>query len=308
MSKHTAGHLSQWISELCQRENVLWYKAHFLGGEPFLKKELLFFLIEKLQADLPSHTKGHPDGQFVVFTNGDEIDGATLKRCKQYKVKIILNPTSDDLVTVHEKIHFIKTLCGGCSLAVVADEINLPRLPQLAALAVSHNGHIRINRLYDGGRNQEYIETFRKQMHKVFDILLSAEIPMWPNFILESTYPLWEDERNPHACGRWLLVFDPDGNIRSCNADMTTVIGNIFTTKPSMSEFKFTHRWSSKGLEGCHGCEWAIGGWCQGGCPFTRKLTYGTYTHNTPFCEAFKELFPRLKELTQRWKVHYGLE
>jgi radical SAM protein with 4Fe4S-binding SPASM domain len=196
---------------------------------------------------------------------------------------------------------------GGISLAVVADEINLPRLAELTKLAIKYDGHIRINRLYHGGRIPGYVNRFGQAMHTVFDELLAAPKAMWPNFILESTYPLWEGPQNCHACGRWFLVFDPDGTIRSCNADMSTKIGSIYTHY-KMADFKFTHRWSSKNLSECQDCEWANGGWCQGGCPFSRKLTWGTYGKATPFCKVYKELFPRLKELTDKWKQQRGSE
>ena len=295
MSLQMARDVGLWIKQLAKAEGVKLFKAHFLGGEPLLNPDALLLLVEALQ-DLPAH----PDGKFVVFTNGDLLAYHTLAELKKHKIKIMLNPTTDNTMTIHEKMHLIKTICGGVSLAIVADEVNLPRLHLLAQLAVAHDGHIRINRLYHGGIIPGYVEEYRKQMHKVFDILLSTEKPMWPNFILESTYPTWEGPKNCHACGKWLLIIDPNGDIRSCNADMNTKIGHI-STHTKMSDFKFPQRWSSKDLEECKGCEWANGGYCQGGCPYTRKLTFGTYDKRTPFCSAFKELFPRLMELKERW-------
>lgn len=293
-----------WIAEVCRNEKVEAYRCHILGGEPLENPDVLFSLLNALEEFIPRTTKGAWEGKYVLFTNGDLLAYHELSLLKKYHVKIMLNPTTDSLQRVEEKMNIIKSYCGGVSLAVVADDTNLPRLPKLAKLAVRFGGHVRINRLYDGGKDPRYVEEFRKQMHKVFDILLAAEKPMWPNFIMESTYVTWPAPKNPNACGRWLLVFDPNGNIRSCNADMETVMGNIETH--TMSNLHFTHRWSAKNLPECQGCEWIT--WCQGGCPFTRKLTYGTYTKKTPFCEAYKTLFPRLMELKAKWEKTNGLE
>lgn len=291
----TANDLSNWIHKTCEENNVELYKAHFLGGEPLKNFKILIQLLEALK-DLPEH----PDGKFVVFTNGDLLDRDKMRKLKKYHVRIMLNPTDRELLNILKKLDEIKEVMGGVSLAVTADERNLPRLPVLTEIAVTLQSHIRINRLYNGGLLPGYIEEFGRQMHKVFDILLNSKFVMWPNFILESTYPLWEGLKNCHACGRWLLVFDSDGTIRSCNADMDTKVGSIYTHE--FKDIKFHQRWSAKNIPECQGCEWANGGWCQGGCPLTRKLTWNTYNKPTPFCEVFKTLFPRLKELTKRWK------
>jgi len=300
LTQEVAWDLGMWINKLCEQENVKLFKAHFLGGEPLLNWDallMLMILFKKLPA--------HPDGKLVVFTNGDTLNEYGLRGLKLWDVKIMLNPTDNSLEEVERRMKMIKEICGGVSLAVAADAHNLKRLGDLTKLAVKYHGHIRINRLYHGGNIPGYVEEFGKQMHKVFDILLESEWAMWPNFILESSYPTWEGPKNCHACGRWILIFDPNGDIRSCNADMDTKIGNIYTHS-KMSDFKFTHRWSSKGLAECEGCEWSLGGWCQGGCPLTRKLTYGSYEHPTPFCEVYKTLFPRLKELTRKWKEQHA--
>lgn len=300
MSQEMAKDVADWVIGMCKNEGVEQYKAHFLGGEPLNNLDTMLWLVERIESGLPSITAGHQDGKYVVFTNGLNLTLSVLDQLKDRKIRILLNPTYSHIDWVAGKMAQIKSRCGGVSLAVVADKDNLPRLPELTRLSTLFNGHIRINRLYNGGTIPGYIEEFRSQMHKVFDVLLAAEKPMWPNFIMESTYPLWEGPKNCHACGRWLLVVDPDGSVRSCNADTETKIGHI-RTHLRMDDFHITHRWSSKGLEKCQTCEWANGGWCQGGCPFTRKLAYGTYHKETPFCAVFKELFPRLQELKEKW-------
>lgn len=298
MSDEDIIYLSEWIGNFCRNHEVKTLKVHVLGGEPLKYKDKLFLLVSSIKSNIPDFTKPHPDGEFVVFTNGDYFSFYTLTHIKEHKIYILLNPSSDDLMTIHEKMHMVKSICGGISLAIVADEINLPRLPELTNLAIYHRGSMRINRLYDGGKDPEYIMEFGKQMHKVFDLLLASEYAIYPNFLLESTYPLWTGVKNPYSCGKRLLVIDPDGTIRSCNADMDTTIGHI-KTHFYMSQFKFHQRWSAKNLPECQTCKWVT--ICQGGCPYTRKLAYGHYNQKTPFCEVFKTLFPKLEQLKYKY-------
>jgi radical SAM protein with 4Fe4S-binding SPASM domain len=290
--------ISLWICDLMRNGNVPEYRIHFLGGEPLLNRHPMLKIVDIVNANKPDLSNPAPEGGFVVFTNGDFLSNTTLKMLKRRNIKILLNPTNNPLCEIEKRILKIKKICRGCSLAIVLDEFNMPRLPQLTELAVQYGCHMRVNRLYHGGTIPGYVDEYEKQMGKMFEILLGAERSMWPNFIMESMTVTWPGPKNPNACGRWFLVVDPDGTVRSCNADMETVIGHISTHR-SIRDFKFPQRWSAKNLSECQGCEWIM--WCQGGCPYTRKLTYGTYGKRTPFCGAFKKLFPMLFELKNRW-------
>jgi radical SAM protein with 4Fe4S-binding SPASM domain len=178
------------------------------------------------------------------------------------------------------------------------NDFNLPRLEDLAKLAVKQDCHIRTNRLYNGGTILNYVDEYKFQMKKMFNVLLEAKSPMWPNIIMESTVPTYPGPKNPCLCGKRYIVIDVDGTIRSCNPDQDTKIGSIYTH--NFKDLKFPQRWSAKNLPECQGCEWIT--WCQGGCPYTRKLAYGTYERKSPFCSAFKELFPMLMELKKKYE------
>jgi radical SAM protein with 4Fe4S-binding SPASM domain len=291
--------VAKWITNIHSTEKIEQFRVHILGGEPFLNFEVISYFIEMINALKPEFTKPPEEGGFVIFTNGDYLNEENLSILKRLDVKIMLNPCNDELDVVEEKILKIKKVSHGCSLAVTLDNFNLNRLGELTDLAINYECHIRTNRLYHGGTIPGYVERFHSSMTVMFDKLLKSKWIMWPNFIMESTYPTWNSPKNPNACGRWLLVVDVNGNIRSCNADMETKIGHI-STHTKMSDFKFSHRWSAKDLPECQGCEWIT--WCQGGCPYTRKLVYGTYNKRSPFCSAFKQLFPKLMLLRDKWK------
>jgi len=298
MTEEMALKSSRWIAETCREQEVKKLRILFLGGEPLNNEKIIFQFIDDLENHLPKFTESHQDGKYILFTNGDLLTEDILSNLKSRKVFICVNPTYDSLEEVEKKILRVKRACGGCSLAISLNTLNMQRLPELTELAVRHNCKLRVNRLYHGGNIPGYIDEYTKQMSKMFEILLVAPTPVYPNWIMESTYPTWEGPKNCYSCGKWLAIIDTDGGIRSCNPDPTTVIGHIGTHR--WNDLVFLQRWTSKNLPECQGCEWVV--WCQGGCPYTRKLTWGTYEKASPFCSAFKELFPRLTKLKERWE------
>ncbi len=296
---------AKWIANICEEEKVKSVRINFLGGEPLLNIDTVFYYIDTLKNLLPKHTNPYPDGQFLLFTNGDYLSEEILGACKRRRVLLFLNPTYDSLGDIEDKIKRIKSICHGCSLSIVLDSLNMPRIDKIAKLAIKHNCHMRINRLYDGGRDPEYVKEYGKQMDKVLDLLLESSPPIWPNWLIESTYPMWEGPKNCYSCGKWLIIIDPDGTLRSCNADLDTKVGSIYTHL-HWKELKMHQRWSAKNIPECQGCEWTT--LCQAGCPYTHKLAYGDYNHPSPFCKEFKKLFSKLMEITRRYKQYHGLE
>lgn len=302
MSRETAKNVGNWISDLCHKEKIKSTMIHFLGGEPLLNLPAIVSIVDIFNKNKPSFNR--PFGikgseGFVVFTNGDFLNQENMRTLKDRRIMVKLNPTNLRLYDINQRVQKIKDVFGGAGLAVVLDDLNMKRLPELALLSVQNRIHMRLNRLYNGGTIPGYVEQYRKQMHKMFDILLASDWAMWPNFLIENTYVTWEGPQNPNACGRFLFIIEPDGTIRACNADIDTRMGHIDTHK-KMLDFTFPCRWSATNLPECCGCEWRV--WCQGGCPYTRKLVFGTYEKRTPFCYAFKELFPRVIELKEKYR------
>jgi len=299
MSLETSRAVTRWIANICMMEDIRWVKIVFHGGEPLNNAEIMLDFIDQTNLLLPETIQAHPDGKFLFHTNGDLLNDYLLKEIKKRRLIVMLNPVYDSLKVIEEKINMIKSICGGCSLSIVLNDVNLPRLTEITKLAIKHSTHMRINRLYEGGTIPGYVNEYKNQMKRMFEMLLKAEKPMWPNWIMESTYPTWDKSSNPYSCGKWLLVIDIDGSIRSCNADPNTKMGSIYTHQ-RVQDFKYFQRWSAKNLPECQGCQWII--WCQGGCPYTRKLTWNTYDRKSPFCEAFKKLFPDLIKIKRKWE------
>jgi uncharacterized protein len=294
MSLETANRTIEWIRNVCMEEKIKSLRMAFLGGEPLNNVNVLLHIVDKLDWIKPLP----PDG-YMVLTNGDLLTDELLKEFKSRKLRVLINPTHDSLKEIERKTIQVKSICGGCSYSVVLNDFNMPRITDIAKLAVKYRCQMRINRLYDGGLYPEYIKEYGKQMKKVMEILLSSERPIYPNWIIESSRATWTDYDAPYACGKWLTTVATDGSLRSCNPDISTIHGHIDTTK-HWSDLTFHQKWSAENLPECQGCQYLP--FCQGGCPYTRKLTYGTYDKKSPFCGEFKKLFPLLIKLTERWK------
>lgn len=304
MSHEMSIEVAKWIVNMYRKEKVRVMRNYFLGGEPGLNVDAIFDIVDYVKRFKPEYTIGPAEHNgFLVFTNGDLFNGEALRGAKKRGIRFLLNPTYDSLQEVENKFKFVKSICGGCGLSVALNDLNLDRLPDLTRMVVKHGAYMRMNRLYQGGIVPGYVEKYKKQMKKMFEILLKAEKPMFPNITMLSTYFTWPPPKNANTCGKALLVIDPDGTIRTCSADLTTVTGHISTHK-NIEDLKFVYRWSAKNLLECKDCEWVT--WCQGGCPLARKITYGNVNKRTPYCSAFKELFPLLFKLVRKWRSYVG--
>jgi len=228
------------------------------------------------------------------------ITTEVLKELKSRGIRIALNPSYDSLQDVENKILKIKEVCKGCALFVCLNDANLSRATEIAKLAVKHNCFIRINRMYQGSNNSEYIEEYGRKASEMLDVLLAFPKPAWPNWVIDSVFPLrLNGNKNSYSCGKGLFVVDWDGMLRSCNPDYDSTIGSI-RTHLHLKDFIFPQKWNAEDLSECKECSWL--NLCQGGCPYTRKIAYGIYGRKTPFCEVHKKIWPKLLELTEKWK------
>lgn len=293
-----------WITNLLRDRNTPYFRVAFVGGEPTLNFDVMMTIIQTVLEKKPPLSMLAPRSGFHIFTNGDYFTTEMLTILKKFHVYILLNPTYDSLDEIERKMKFITETRQGCSLAVALDDQNLDRLPELAKLCLKYKGGIRPNRLYHGATIPGYINKYKEQMKKMFTVLLESYQVIHPNFLMEGFPPAPEllrppeAERSPHPCGHWFYAIDPDGSIRSCNADPDTKIGSIFTHFSEKELALCSNKFEA--LPECDGCEWES--ICQSGCPYTRKLAYGTYNRKSPFCEALKELYPMLMQLTENYR------
>jgi radical SAM protein with 4Fe4S-binding SPASM domain len=302
MSREMVGKVSRWIVDNSFEARELW--LHFLGGEPMIAFNKIKKIVDFVDEFKASGVEWKFGQKGVVFTNGDFLTAGNLREIKDRGMIINMNPTDVPIRELRKRIEMIKSICGGCSLAVALDDFNMSRIGDLARLSIEFGVSIRTNRLYNGGTIPGYTEKYLSAMTKLFDIFLAADKPIRPHWIMESIgSTLFADYKKEES---YFVVIDPNGDIRSCSPDLQTKIGNIKTH--TLEKIKpFTghvtpgcHHWNADNLLECQDCTWKE--YCLGGCPYTRKLYCGTYGKKTPFCGAFKALFPMLMSLKERWE------
>lgn len=304
ISKDRAFDIAKWIIEdQIVPEN---YMIHFLGGESLNSFDRILDIVDYAIAHKPNSSSWIFEKPASIFTNGDLLTEITLKEVKKRNIAIILNPTYDTMDDIRKKVELVKSVCGGCSFSIVMDDMNMSRIEDLTKLALDYDCNIRTNRLYDGGRREGYVEAYKQSCLKMLNILLESEKVMRPTLLIENTAPIYTYvARYGKGLISYFVAIDPDGNIRNCSADIDTVVGNIYTH--SLTDLKSVcshdnpgcYYWHTNNIPECQSCEWE---WiCHGGCPYTRKLAYGSYDIKSPFCSAFKELFPLLMKMVERW-------
>lgn len=287
-----------WVTKTVEEKIAKRTVVHFFGGETLLNLEPVFVVFDYLL----DHCPPFDASSTLLFTNGDFLTRKILGELKKRHIKLLLNPTDSALDVVEQRMEFIEKFCGGVSLSVALTKLNMDRLLDLVRLAIKHNAHIRLSRLYEKSIDPLYIKEYAYRMEEALKLLLLSKTPMWPNFIVDSYYPTWKGDKNPYLCGKSLVVIDPDGTLRSCNPDFHAKLGHL-SENPKFSDFKFPQRMSAKRYSECQECEWVV--WCQGGCPYSSKVVHGEYGKGkTPFCSAVKRLFPLLMALTQKWEEH----
>jgi len=301
MTPEAMDFVAKWITAILKTEEVKQTNLHFLGGETLLNLEAVFTIVDYVTTNKPEYTVPY----YLLFTNGDplmkdlSVGEKILKELKKRRFMVLINPTYDSFENVERKVEFVKSICGGCSISVALNDFNMARILDLVTLAIKYDAHIRISRLYQGGRDPNYIKEYTEKVSKALDMLLEAEKPMMPNFVVDSVFPTWKGKENPYACGKRLIIIDPDGTIRSCSGDLSSGIGSIYTCN-RIADFKFPQRKSAKNKPECQKCEWVA--WCQGGCPQVARLAYGSYEAKDPFCPALKVFFPKLMKLVEKWE------
>lgn len=323
LSLEMAEKVGTWLTDVFRDWKIPYVWMNFLGGETLLNIKAVAKVMDIIKQRTP---KIIIPWSARVYTNGDLLTPEIFQWFRDTKMSIGFNPTYDSLEEVERKMKLIKDNKIFKILAVPLDDLNLERLPELTKLCLKYQFLMKTNRLYEGGNIPGYVDKYKEAMKKMFKILLEADHVMSPNFIVDTVpiissilqppdYYEFYRKRGGHSapktdkvfrmgCGHWTYMIGTDGTIYSCNPDKSTVIGSIFTHfKENDFDFSFNRH---EALPECMDCEWVE--YCNSGCPYTRKVTYGTYEKRTPLCSALKEIWPLVIELADKFKRVNGIE
>lgn len=297
MTKATALKVANWVGNYCYSENVQNFRCHFLGGEPFLNLPVVFDLIDNIEDNYK--ITGADEGKYVIFTNGDFLNSTVLREIKRRRIFVYLHCMNELAVSeLERRILLVKYFCGGCSLSIVIDDSPIDKFIDIVKLAIKYKCHLRMNALYEVGPDyvNEYSKIYKEKVSTALDLLIQSGWAIYPNFLQSELFITWDKIGiNPHFCGKCFYVINTRGELRSCTIK-NTYMG---TVDDNYKELVFYQRHTAKNIEECKNCEWVT--WCQGGCPVRRKIATGSFNNKIYLCDTYKELFPKMFVLRDRW-------
>lgn len=275
----------------------------FSGGEPFIRKDLLFKCIKKLKhANIKTH----------INTNGLLLNKKIIAKLKELKIdKLSVNLENTNALK-HDFIRgkkgafnklkinlaLLKKIIGGkkISIATVVNKENLSDLYILAEF-VKKNGFMELH-LLDMIPTNNNEKSFLLDKHdwihffKIFKKILKTGIKIKPNHALLFFSQFRKKMILPFcmAC-RLKMVICANGNIVPCNyfKKQNYFCGNalidnlkkVWDDSPIMKKF----RYSLKGYETCSGCKYFEK--CAGGCKAFSLNVFGNAFKPDPYCSIY---------------------
>lgn len=282
------------------RPTILKYKAKnicipILGGEPLLHPELPIETLERFQA-LPVIV------DIWMYTNGDFLTDAVMQEYKAKRIWITLSTAESPLEELWDKIKFLKRYYRTPRLSITLSRANLERLEDIITKSLEMQFTMRFRHQYYDEPGFHYDVPRLSELYEEIVPTQFSRYVKGPHitlnnlmFTYEDAIPGWNEMRSPYICGRSFFHFSADGKIRSCSGSTdNNVIGEVgeeiqdlvANLKKAVDSGR-SGRWSAQKIKECQGCP--VYGACQGGCPLTRKLAFGSFNKPTPYCTGIKK-------------------
>ncbi|MFQ5819425.1 MAG: radical SAM protein [Candidatus Heimdallarchaeota archaeon] len=288
-----------WVVDQIAREGL--QALSITGGEPLLRKELVFKILSKFQ------------GRSTVITlntNGWFLNEQLARQLKQ----LGLNIAQISLDSVNSEKHdTFRGAKGSYDRAVQAIEncvnvglkthvrvtitsFNFDEMPELFKLVMNKNVHrLVVKPLIPSGRGGITSEKPNYEQHRkaIADLINQLEIhpnvpreyiqflsPCFP-FLINEEYTEYTEKCE---CGEGLAFITANGDVKPCGYTHM-ILGNLRGTplEKLWTETPFLLKWRRTRLnEKCLTCEYAE--ICQGGCRAAAYETTGTLIHPDPLC------------------------
>jgi len=303
-----------------EKYNLGSVSIRFAGGEPTLRKSLVYSLVQEIHARFDQ--KGVKIN-LTLITNGVLLNNEWIDFMKKYDMRLCIS--LDGVEGWHDKIRFLKNGKGTFQLVwqniqqcqqagleptilTTITEENLSGLEEFNRRLVDSNLRFRygIYRNVDGDHrlHQDFIRRLSvvlRASYKYYEDVIRVRKTSFQHQLVDIRI---DTNRHLRCCsaGHSGITVKHDGTIHLCQSRMNTVpIGTVrddltfiemLETQNVLPDFRDK---DVRNYIGCNECGWALT--CGGGCPFVNRETYGTMTMASPYCEVFKEFIPRLVEL-----------
>lgn len=300
MSDKVVEDAGKWIVSWLYSQKVNYLPCAIVGGEPSLVMDKTAKLSKYILDNKPEFTRFLPG----LFTNGDnflELDPELFNYIYMFSYHI--SDTSIEEAKI--RIDYAKKFPQFINKVLVAtlDYNNLNRIEDITRLAMDNGFRMRYYRNCYSGNDEEYKDKFLSSMHKCVDILENYKSKGYhvpTGALLDVMIPYWNSENSPYSCGNRIVVIHPDGSVHACTRNFNSKIGDIWSLENPLrhvNEFWWDYHRPDIHPD-CLTCE--VNKVCHGGCPNDRMITYGTYAGKSPFCKIYKEILPRLRDLTDK--------
>lgn len=285
-------------------------KIKYAGGEPTLRWDLVTALHERALA--LSKQAGLPLTEILV-TNGAALSRARLEYLQAESIHLALS--LDGFGAGHDRQRpFINgqpsfarifrslemALGMGIRpyLTITLTRLNLDDLPALTRFALQHRLFLNWNFYRPHAPNDPLTadhDALADALQKGLTVI-EQDLPDYPfldKLLDRSNF----GAAHKHTCGagRNYLSIDYDGSVLPCHMLSGANQAGIPIQTLQQARFDQFPNPSVDEKEDCNACEWRY--WCAGGCPVLAEKSNGHSASQSPYCQVYKSVYPRLMQL-----------
>jgi len=285
----------------------------FAGGEPLLKIDLIKKIVEYCRKVGLRNGIGF---SFHIVTNGTlatkEIAGYMLDESIAVSVSLdglskyndaqrAYRNGSGSFSEIDRGISILKDSGVTPYILTTVSSVNLPGLPKFTKYLLDRKLGFRYS-LYRGYEEKAdwikpYVNAVIKYFSQCYDII-ENNLPERSLLLMHQFCDVKLTRRKKRNCGVGSngVVIGHRGEIAICQSILNKPVGDIWhgdmlDVVCKQHQYQATH-YSVENIDGCKDCQWKY--LCGGGCPLSTKSVFGTFNKQSPYCDAFKTLIPRL--------------
>lgn len=277
-----------------EKYNIAKIKATILGGEPLMYMDRVLALVGYLK-----DIRG-PELTLWLFTNGHLLTQDIMNQLADENVFVLLSSNQEPESFLFKKCEIIEKRQAVTRMAICMDRANMLRLPQMVERIFKNGWSVRLFADNNGFEDLDFFTLYKNVVPETLDIIDHYEKDASRLlYLYENFDPRAKEEKSLYLVGKSILVFDPDGVVRSSTPMRDIgVLGNLINPNDyfyTMRHYPFRAqripRWSAQYIRECDGC--SVRAVCQGGYPVPRWGYYKRFDKPTPYCELFKLGIPK---------------
>lgn len=294
----------------CQVNELKKLTIKYAGGEPLLRKELLFKLVEYAEKVTPYELTVHQS----IITNGTLLTRDTAKFIKEHHIGVGISLDEIDStkpVRVYPKgegsstdalrgIENLRAEGVKPTVLITITRENYLNLIELTKYLLSEKLNFRFS------FERAYCQSMPKLLDNLEELtqvliecykLIGREMIDGNIFSNHNFNDIEFKSPKNQVCGAGnnFLAINYDGKIGVCGLGLAKPF-SVFSDKQDLLDLLRTNevlsRTKRSEITECRNCPWIYA--CAGGCPLLRENVYGSYDTKSPYCDVFRAILPEL--------------